>query len=148
MVWAMQNLSGNSFSGYSTYFLEQAGLDTGLALDFTLGQYSINCVGVFGAWFLMSIGIGRRSLYLYGLCGLCAMLFILGFLGLAPEDHKKSALAGHRRNHARLGAVLPALRRHSVLLAGGGAIDAPAANQDRRAGPATCTTSSASCAAC
>lgn len=91
MVWAMQNLSGNSFSGYSTYFLEQAGLDPGTAIDFTLGQYTINCVGVFGAWFLMSMGIGRRALYLYGLCGLCSMLFVLGFLGLAPESHKKAA---------------------------------------------------------
>ena len=91
MCWAIQNLSGNSFSGYSTYFLEQAGLLPYTAYDFALGQYSINCVGVFGAWFLMSLGIGRRSLYLYGLCGLCTMLFILGFLGLVPHGHKKEA---------------------------------------------------------
>jgi SP family general alpha glucoside:H+ symporter-like MFS transporter len=71
------------FSGYSTYFLEAAGLDPATSYDFALGQYSINMVGVFGAWFLMTLGIGRRSLYLYGLCGLCTMLFILGFLGLA-----------------------------------------------------------------
>lgn len=89
MVWAMQNLSGNSFSGYSSYFLEQAGLPDYKAYDFALGQYAINCVGVFGAWFLMRLGIGRRSLYLYGLCGLCSMLFILGFLGLVPETHRK-----------------------------------------------------------
>ena len=89
MVWAIQNLSGNSFSGYSTYFLEQAGLPDYKAYDFALGQYSINMAGVFGAWFLMSRGIGRRSLYLYGLCGLCSMLLILGFLGLVPHAHKK-----------------------------------------------------------
>lgn len=91
MVWAIQNLSGNSFSGYSTYFLEQAGLNPASAYDFALGQYGINMVGVFGAWFLMSLGIGRRSLYLWGLCGLCSMLFVLGFLGLVPEAHKKEA---------------------------------------------------------
>ena len=91
MCWAIQNLSGNSFSGYSTYFLEQAGLAPYTAYDFALGQYSINCVGVFGAWFLMTLGIGRRSLYLYGLCGLCTMLFLLGFLGLVPVAHKKEA---------------------------------------------------------
>jgi MFS transporter, SP family, general alpha glucoside:H+ symporter len=91
MVWAIQNLSGNSFSGYSTYFLEQAGLPAYKAYDFALGQYSINMAGVFGGWFLMSLGIGRRSLYLYGLCGLCSMLFILGFLGLVPHEHKKEA---------------------------------------------------------
>jgi SP family general alpha glucoside:H+ symporter-like MFS transporter len=91
MVWAIQNLSGNSFSGYSTYFLEQAGLAPAKAYDFALGQYSINMGGVFGAWFLMSLGLGRRSLYLYGLCGLCSMLFILGFLGLVPHAHRKEA---------------------------------------------------------
>lgn len=91
MVWAIQNLSGNSFSSYSTYFLEQAGLPAAKAYDFALGQYGINMVGVFGAWFLMSWGIGRRTLYLGGLCGLCSMLFILGFLGLVPSAHKKEA---------------------------------------------------------
>ncbi|KAK7530820.1 uncharacterized protein J3D65DRAFT_671750 [Phyllosticta citribraziliensis] len=91
MCWAMQNLSGNSFSNYSTYFLEQAGLSSSSAFDFTMGQYAINMVGTVGAWFLMSWGIGRRSLYLYGLCGLCSMLLIMGFLGLVPDAHKKSA---------------------------------------------------------
>ncbi|KIX01687.1 uncharacterized protein Z518_09413 [Rhinocladiella mackenziei CBS 650.93] len=91
MVWAIQNLSGNSFSGYSTYFLEQAGLDTSKAYDFALGQYGINMAGVFGAWFLMTCGLGRRALYLYGLCGLCMMLFIMGFLGLVPDSHRKEA---------------------------------------------------------
>ncbi len=91
MVWAIQNLSGNSFSNYSTYFLEQAGLSASDAFDFSMGQYAINMAGVFCAWFLMSCGIGRRTLYLGGLCGLCAMLFILGFLGLVPDAHKKEA---------------------------------------------------------
>lgn len=89
MTWAIQNLSGNAFSNYSTYFLQQAGLSTKDSYSFALGQYAINMVGVFGAWGLMTMGIGRRSLYLYGLCGLCSMLFILGFLGLVPESHKK-----------------------------------------------------------
>ncbi|EGU74014.1 MFS transporter, SP family, general alpha glucoside:H+ symporter [Fusarium oxysporum f. sp. conglutinans race 2 54008] len=94
MVWAMQNLSGNSFSNYSTYFLEQAGMSAEHAYSFALGQYAINMIGVFGAWGLMSIGIGRRTLYLYGLCGLCTVLCILGFLGLVPEaDRQKGALA-------------------------------------------------------
>ena len=45
--------------------------------------------GVFVAWFLMTLGIGRRTLYLYGLCALCAMLFVLGFLGLVPEAQRE-----------------------------------------------------------
>ncbi|KXG53002.1 Major facilitator superfamily domain, general substrate transporter [Penicillium griseofulvum] len=88
LVWAIQNLSGNSFSNYSTYFLEQAGLSASNSYSFAMGQYGINMVGVFGAWLLMSFGIGRRTLYLYGLCGLCTILFLLGFLGLVPESHR------------------------------------------------------------
>ncbi|KAJ5818203.1 hypothetical protein N7474_003794 [Penicillium riverlandense] len=91
LVWAIQNLSGNSFSNYSTYFLEQAGLSASKSYSFAMGQYGINMVGVIGAWFLMSLGIGRRTLYLYGLCGLCSMLFIMGLLGLVPSAHKEQA---------------------------------------------------------
>ncbi|CAI7567198.1 unnamed protein product [Penicillium glandicola] len=91
MVWAIQNLSGNSFSNYSTYFLEQAGLSSSNSYAFAMGQYGINMVGVFGSWFLMTLGIGRRTLYLYGLCGLCTMLLIMGFLGLVPEAHQEQA---------------------------------------------------------
>lgn len=91
MVWAIQNLSGNSFSGYSTYFLQQAGLDPETSYAFVLGQYGFNMIGVFGAWGLMSLGFGRRSLYLYGLCGLFTMLLVLGFLGLVPNSHHREA---------------------------------------------------------
>lgn len=94
MAWAIQNLSGNAFSGYSTYFLQQAGLDPSRSYDFALGQYGINMGGVIVAWFLMGWGIGRRTLYLGGLCGLCAMLLIMGFLGLIPDSNReKAALA-------------------------------------------------------
>lgn len=91
MTWAIQNLSGNSFSNYSTYFLQQAGLDEKSSYSFAMGQYAINMVGVFGAWFLMTFGLGRRSLYVYGLCGLCIMLFIMGFLGLTPDSQRDSS---------------------------------------------------------
>ncbi|KAF2172568.1 hypothetical protein M409DRAFT_17800 [Zasmidium cellare ATCC 36951] len=94
MAWAMQNLAGNSFSNYSTYFLTGAGVSEENSYSFALGQYAINMVGVFGAWGLMSLGIGRRSLYLYGLCGLTVMLLIMGFLGLVPDSHRvESGLA-------------------------------------------------------
>ena len=91
MCWAIQNLAGNNFSNYSTYFLQQAGLPNSTSYSFAMGQYAINMVGVFGAWGLMSAGIGRRTLYFYGLCGLCTMLFVMGFLGLVPEAHKSQA---------------------------------------------------------
>lgn len=91
MCWAMQNLAGNSLSNYSTYFLENAGLSQSNSYSFAMGQYAINMVGVFGAWGLMTAGVGRRSLYFYGLCGLTVMLFIMGFLGLVPDSHRDAA---------------------------------------------------------
>ncbi|OTB09932.1 hypothetical protein K445DRAFT_323462 [Daldinia sp. EC12] len=94
MCWAIQNLSGNSFSNYSTYFLQQAGLANDKAYSFAMGQYAINCAGVFGAWTLITLGIGRRTLYLYGLAGLFVMLMILGFLGLAPDRNAASLATG------------------------------------------------------
>lgn len=94
MCWAIQNLSGNAFSGFSTYYLEQAGLSPRYALNFALGQYSINCLGVFGAWLLMALGIGRRTLYLYGLCGLFTMLLAMGFMGLVSDRRTASFATG------------------------------------------------------
>ncbi|KAI1086454.1 sugar transporter [Rostrohypoxylon terebratum] len=94
MCWAIQNLSGNIFSNYSTYFLEQAGLSSDKAYAFAMGQYAINCAGVFGAWTLITLGIGRRTLYLCGLASLFVMLLILGFLGLAPDRDAASLATG------------------------------------------------------
>jgi SP family general alpha glucoside:H+ symporter-like MFS transporter len=90
MCWGIQNLAGNAFTNYSTYFLEQAGLPTSSSYSFALGQYAINTVGVFGAWGLMTLGLGRRTLYFYGLCGLFSMLLIMGFLGLLPSSDKET----------------------------------------------------------
>ena len=42
MCWAMQNLAGNSFSNYSTYFLESAGVSQSNSYSFAMGQYAIN----------------------------------------------------------------------------------------------------------
>ncbi|OCF38186.1 MFS transporter, SP family, general alpha glucoside:H+ symporter [Kwoniella heveanensis BCC8398] len=90
-IWAIQNLSGNTFSNYSTYFFEQAGLTGTIPYDFAMGQYGINMVGVFGAWGLMALGIGRRRLLLCGLVGLSLSLFIMGFIGLVPDSKRYAA---------------------------------------------------------
>ncbi|KKY13085.1 putative sugar transporter family protein [Diplodia seriata] len=54
-------------------------------------MYAINVAGTGCAWFLMARGIGRRSLYFWGLVGLCLMLFLMGCLGFVPKAHKDSA---------------------------------------------------------
>lgn len=90
MVWAIQNLSGNSFSNYSTYFLEQAGLSSSDSYSFALGQYGINIIGVFGAWGLMAMGVGRRTLYLLGYVGCfrCCSLWDFWVLSPRPIVHR------------------------------------------------------------
>lgn len=92
MLFVSQNLAGNTFSNYSTYFFEQAGLSGTAPYDFALGQYGLNTVGAFFVWALMAWGIGRRTLFLCGLCGLFATLLAIGFVGLA-KDKMAGALA-------------------------------------------------------
>ncbi|WVQ84711.1 hypothetical protein IAT38_006867 [Cryptococcus sp. DSM 104549] len=89
-IWGMQNLSGNTFSNYSTYFFQQAfgTANETLPYDFAMGQYGINMIGVFGAWGLMALGIGRRQLLLLGLSGLSVTLMVMGFVGLVPDSHE------------------------------------------------------------
>ncbi|KAK0864027.1 hypothetical protein LTS02_006269 [Friedmanniomyces endolithicus] len=86
-VWATQILSGSSaFTGYSTYFFEQAGLDTSSAFSLSLGQYALGAVGTILSWFLMT-KFGRRSLYLWGQIIMGFILVIVGCLGLATPTH-------------------------------------------------------------
>jgi len=56
-----------------------------------MGQYAINMVGTIGAWGLMSLGIGRRKLFLIGLSALTVCLMIMGFLGLAKDRNENAS---------------------------------------------------------
>lgn len=86
MTWFVQSFCGSSFMGFSTYFFEQAGLATSNAFSMSLGQYALGAVGVVISWFLMP-KVGRRTLYVYGQAILCALLLIIGFLGIAPASN-------------------------------------------------------------
>ena len=48
-------------------------------------------VGTIGAWGLMSLGIGRRKLFLIGLSALTVSLMIMGFLGLAKDKNQNAS---------------------------------------------------------
>lgn len=86
VTWSIQNLCGSAFMGYSTYFYEQAGLAEADAFDMSLAQYAIGFMGTILSWFLMG-HFGRRTLYLYGLVIMTVLLFIIGFVALAPESN-------------------------------------------------------------
>jgi SP family general alpha glucoside:H+ symporter-like MFS transporter len=84
MVWAIQNLSGSGFMGYSTYFFQQAGLNSKNSFNIAMAQYGIGAIGTI--WFLMA-RFGRRTLYLAGLTFQFIVLLITGFLGLASSSN-------------------------------------------------------------
>lgn len=86
MTWFTQAWCGSSFMGFSTYFFQNAGLDTSNAFSMSLGIYAIGAVGVFVSWWLMP-RVGRRTLYVWGLIVMFAILLIIGFLGIAPEGN-------------------------------------------------------------
>lgn len=86
MVWAIQNLSGSGFMGYSTYFFQQAGLSSANSFNIAMGQYAIGAIGTIFSWFLMG-RFGRRTLYLWGLTFQFLTLLIIGFLGLASPSN-------------------------------------------------------------
>jgi MFS transporter, SP family, general alpha glucoside:H+ symporter len=83
MAYLIQYLHGNGLAGYSTYFFEQAGLSPTKAFDLTMGQYAIGFVGTVCSWSLMA-RFGRRTMYLTGMVLSCLLLFIIGFISLAP----------------------------------------------------------------
>jgi MFS transporter, SP family, general alpha glucoside:H+ symporter len=84
IVWAIQNLSGSGFMGYSTYFFQQAGLNQKNSVNIAMAQYGPGAIGTILSWFLMG-QFGQRILYLSGLSVQFLVLLITGFLGLAPS---------------------------------------------------------------
>ncbi|EED15216.1 sugar transporter, putative [Talaromyces stipitatus ATCC 10500] len=82
VIFAGQVLAGTSFAFSGTYFFEQAGLNNDDAYKLGLGETAIAFVGTLISWVLMRIA-GRRTIYLWGMAGMCACLIIIGFLTLA-----------------------------------------------------------------
>lgn len=79
-AWMIQNLCGAAFMGYSTFFLEQAGLPVTQAFNLSIAQYALGICGTIVSWILMG-RVGRRRLYLVGLAGMIAFLVVIGGLG-------------------------------------------------------------------
>ncbi|KAJ5882347.1 Major facilitator superfamily domain general substrate transporter [Penicillium soppii] len=86
LTWGVQQICGTTLMNNSTYFFQQAGMDTSNAFNLTMAQYGIGFVGVFLAWSLM-IHIGRRQLYLWGLFVLSILLFGIGVTGVIGPNH-------------------------------------------------------------
>jgi SP family general alpha glucoside:H+ symporter-like MFS transporter len=92
MVWMIQTLCGSGLMGASTQFYEQAGLLPVYAFDMSMAQYSLGAIGTVTSWWLMS-KYGRRTLYIWGLVVLMALLIIVGFLAIPGQGNTGSAWA-------------------------------------------------------
>jgi len=85
MAFAAQPFCGSSMAGTPTYFFVQAGLSTGISFKMAVGGLGMASVGTIVSWFLM-LRCGRRTLYLWGLGGLTAILATVGFISVGAGD--------------------------------------------------------------
>ncbi|KAE8141908.1 general substrate transporter [Aspergillus pseudotamarii] len=83
-AWAAQSLCGAGLMGYSTVFYQRAGLAVSQSFTMSLVQYALGVVGTFVSWTAMSY-FGRRTLYVGGLFLLAIVLFVIGFVSIAPS---------------------------------------------------------------
>ncbi|KAJ5779140.1 hypothetical protein N7457_006860 [Penicillium paradoxum] len=92
-VWAAQSLCGSGLMGYSTVFYRRAGLAVSQSFTMSLVQYAIGLIGTLSSWVLMSY-FGRRTLYVGGLAVLAVILFVIGFVSIAPATSAISWATG------------------------------------------------------
>jgi SP family general alpha glucoside:H+ symporter-like MFS transporter len=97
IVWLAQAWCGSAMMGFSVQIYREAGLSAENALNMNIGQYCMGAIGTIISWFLMR-RIGRRTLYVYGLCILFGLLMVVGGLGVISRENTGAAWA--------LGAVL------------------------------------------
>lgn len=87
MAYSGQFLSGvNLVSSYCTYFFELAGVTTDHAFDLSLGLFGLGIVGNLLSWPLMTM-VGRRWGYISTASCTTLLMFLIGFLGLAPTSN-------------------------------------------------------------
>jgi MFS transporter, SP family, general alpha glucoside:H+ symporter len=98
MAFAAQPFCGSAMGGTPTYFFVQAGLPTTISFQMSVGGLGLASVATIVSWFLMS-KVGRRTLYLWGLGLLAALLFTVGTISAAAKD-------SHGGNYAQASLML------------------------------------------
>ncbi|KAK1457213.1 MFS transporter, SP family, general alpha glucoside:H+ symporter [Colletotrichum cuscutae] len=84
-VWVGQVACGVWFGSNVIYFLQQAGFDSDNSFSFGLGTNAMAIVGTFLSWVLLP-HVGRRTLYVVGLCIMFTVLVTVGGMGIpAPR---------------------------------------------------------------
>ncbi|KAL6451381.1 MAL61 Maltose permease MAL61 [Candida maltosa Xu316] len=85
LTWLIQNITGSSLMGYSTYFYQNAGVAESMSFNFSIIQYCLGILGTLGSWFL-SQKFGRFQIYFYGLIAVAVLLMITGGLGCSSSQ--------------------------------------------------------------
>lgn len=82
----------NVVSSYCVYFFQMAGVSTNQAFDLSLGLFALGVVGNVLSWPLLSVW-GRRLGYIATCCATAVLMFIIGFLDLAPSSNTAALYA-------------------------------------------------------
>lgn len=92
-VFACQHLVGIIFVlGYSTYFFQLAGLDDSDSFGLGVGVTACGVTGNILSWFVIN-NVGRRKMFVGGMCALTTMLLLIGIMDVVPTAGAKWAQA-------------------------------------------------------
>jgi len=84
ITWTCQIMCGLQFANYSTYFFQQAGLDTSNSFSMTIGLYGAAFVGTLLSWWFITI-LGRRQIFTTGLFCLAIGQLLIGILSVVAD---------------------------------------------------------------
>lgn len=85
MTFAAQPFCGSAMGGTPTYFFVQAGLPKTISFKMSVGGLGLASLGTIISWKLLH-SLGRRTLYVWGLGGLTAILWIVGIVSAAAKN--------------------------------------------------------------
>lgn len=84
-VYMAEVFVGFALTAYASYFFEQAGLSSAESYKLTLGQGGLNLV-MTSLSTLFTANFGRRTIYIGGCAAMATVMFIIGFVALAPPS--------------------------------------------------------------
>jgi SP family general alpha glucoside:H+ symporter-like MFS transporter len=93
VAWTIQIMCGLQFVNYSTYFFQQAGLETKNAFNMTIALYGAGLIGTLSSWFLLRY-FGRRTIFVTGLFGLSIGQLLIGVLSVVADKGHNGARWG------------------------------------------------------
>ncbi|KAM0712299.1 hypothetical protein Q7P37_011394 [Cladosporium fusiforme] len=82
LCFAGQILCGIAFAYNSSYFFSQVGLGTDATYSLALGGTGLAFVGCLVNWFGLMPYFGRRTIYIWGMAGMCTILMLIGILNV------------------------------------------------------------------